>query len=280
MADQLMRASTELSVLVPEIWSKRFYDVLLEQLPFASIIDRNYEGEIQNLGDNVKISSIPEFSEATELQEDERNDADAVTVTQQSLVINKRFVKDFIITNRATLQSLPHMDKLRDLAIFAINKKIQNTIIGLVVPNSATPDHSISYDSGTTLVLADMLEAKELLDTQDVGVGSRHMVLGSAQLNDIFNITGFTSSDFLLSGSPLQTGDIPSALLGMIPHFATGVSGVTHIFHESFFTMAAQKGISVAQFDLGVDGKRAMRINTDWLGGFKQLDGLRVITIS
>ena len=44
--------------------------------------------------------------------------------------------------------------------------------------------------------------------------------------------------------------------------------------------MAAQKGIDVKEYDLGVDGKRAMRVNVDWLGGFKQLDGLRVVTIS
>ncbi len=43
--------------------------------------------------------------------------------------------------------------------------------------------------------------------------------------------------------------------------------------------MAAQKGLSISEYDLGVDGKRAMRVNVDWLGGFKQLDNLRLVTI-
>ncbi len=280
MADQLMRASTELSAIVPEIWSQRFYDVLLQENPFESLISKDWEGEIQDLGDTVRISTFPEFDEATELAEDARNDADAVTVTQQNLVINKRIVKDFIVTNRAQVQSLPHMDKLRDLAIFSIQKKIQSIIIADTVPNAAAPDHSISYDSGTTLALADLLEGKELLDAQDVPMADRHMVVGSAQLNDVFNITGFTSSDFLVSGAPLQTGQLPEALLGFNPNFTTAAGNVTFLFHRSYFTMAAQRGIDVQEFNLGVDGKRAARVNVDWLGGFKQLDGLRVVTIS
>jgi len=278
--DQIMTTSTELSVIVPEVWSRRFYDVLLAELPFASIIDDSYEGEIQNLGDTVKISTFPEFDEALELPEGSRNDAEAITATQQNLVINSRIVKDFIVTNKAQLQSLPHMDKLRELAIFAINKKIQSKIITLSVPSTSAPDHQIAYDSGTTLALADLLEAKELLDTQNVPMSDRHLVMGAAQLNDVFNITGFTSSDFLVSGAPIQTGQLPGALLGFMPHFTTEVGAVTHLFHSSFLTMASQQGINVSEFDLGVDGIRARRINVDWLGGFKQLDNKRVVEIS
>jgi hypothetical protein len=280
MADQVMRAGTELSVIVPELWSQRFYDVLLQENPFQSLISKDWEGEIQDLGDTVRISTVPEFDEAVELEEDQRSDADAVTVTQQNLIINKRLVKDFIVTNRAQIQSLPHMDKLRDLAIFSIQKKIQSLIISLTVPSAAAPDHSISYDSGTTLALADLLEGKELLDDQDVPMSDRHMVVGSAQLNDIFNITGFTSSDFLVSGAPLVTGQLPDALLGFNPNFTTAAGNVTYLFHRSYFAMASQKGIDVMQYDLGVDGKRAVRVNVDWLGGFKQLDDTRVVTIS
>lgn len=280
MADDIMTAGNELSVIVPEVWSRRFYDVLLAELPFAAIIDDSYEGEIQNLGDTVKISTFPEFDEALELPEGSRNDAEALTPTQQNLVINSRIVKDFIVTNRAQLQSLPHMDKLRDLAIFAINKKIQSKIITLSVPSSSNPDHQIPYDSGTTLALADILEAKELLDDQNVPMSDRHIVMGAAQLNDIFNITGFTSSDFLVSGAPIQTGQLPSALVGFLPHFTTEVAAVTHLFHSSYQTMASQQGIKVAEFDLGVDGIRARRVNVDWLGGFKQLDNKRIVELS
>ncbi len=196
------------------------------------------------------------------------------------MVINYRVAKDFILTNKAMLQSLPAMEKLQELVVYAINKKIQSLIISLIVPNASAPDHSIAYDSGTTLALADLLEAKELLDAQDVPMSNRHLVVGAAQLNDIFNITGFTSSDFITSGAPLQTGQLPPALLGFMPHFTSLVGNTAYLFHTSFMTIAAQQGMSIQQYDLGVEGKRAMRVNADTLLGIKQLDGLRVVTLS
>jgi len=280
MADQIHTAASELSVIVPELWSARYYDVLLAELPFNAIISRDYEGEIQNLGDTVKISTFPEFSDATELAEGARADADAITVAQQSLLINKRINKDFIVTNKAQLQSLPAMDKLRELAIYSIQKKIQSLIISLSVPSASAPDHQIPYDAGSTLALADLLEAKELLDTQNVPMSDRHAVFGAAQTNDIFNIGGFTSSDFILAGSPLTSGEISQSLLGFSPHMTTEVGAVSYLFHRSYFTMAAQQGLAVAVYDLGADGKRAARVNVDTLVGFKQLDNKRIVTIS
>ena len=283
MADQVLRASTELSAIVPEVWSSRFYDVLLAELPFSSLVTRDYEGEIRDLGDIVNISSFPEFDDGVELAEDAKADADAITVSGQQLVINKRVVKDFILTRLAMVQSLEAMDKLREMAIYAIMKKMEKTIIENIVPSvpsASAPDHQIAYTSGTTLDLAKMLEAKELLDTQNVPSADRHMVLGAAQVNDIFNIVGFTSSDFLMAGAPLQSGQLPAGLLGFLPHSTTLVGNVAYFFHRSFMTMAMQEQLQIAEYDLGVDGKRARRVNLDLLYGLKQLDNKRVVSVS
>ncbi len=277
--DEMMTAGSNLSLIVPQIWSAKYYQVLLADLPFKSIISTDWEGEIADLGDRVNISQFPEFDDADELAEDARADASAITVTGQQLVINKRVVRDFIVTKKATLQSLSHMDQLRELAIYSILKKIEKTIIESIVPSPSAPDNAIAFDSGTTLGLADLLEAKELLDNVNVPAGDRHMVVGSAQLNDLFNITGFQSSDFVLSGGGLQTGQVPTQLLGFNPHFTTLAGNVAYLFHKSFMTMASQQGMDVKEYDLGVDGKRASRINVDTLYGLKQMDSTRVVTI-
>ncbi len=278
--DQVMTAAANLSAIVPEIWSSRYYDVLLADLAFSSIISKSYEGEIKDLGDIVNIASFPEFSEGDELAEDAGAEASAITVTSQQLTINKRVVKDFIVTRLAILQSLPHMDKLRELAIYAVMKKIENTIISAIVPSASAPDHQIGYTTPATLALVDILAAKRLKDLQNVPSSDRHMVLGSSAMNDIFNITGFTSSDFLLAGAPLASGMVPQQLLGYQPHMTTLVAGVSYLFHSSFMTVASQEGMSVKEYDLGVDGKRATRVNVDTLYGLKQLDNLRVVSIS
>lgn len=281
MADAYMRASTETSVIVPEVWSKNYYDTLLAELPFESLIDKSYEGEISALGDTVNISTIPEFAEGNELPtEDAANDAEAVVITGQQLVINKQLVKDFIVTDKAKLQSLPFTDKLKSLAIYSIQKKIQSLIISLTVPSAAAPDHTLVAVTAGTYALADILASKELLDTAKVPMSDRHKILGAGALNDIFNITGFTSSDFVASGSPLVTGELPSQLAGFMPHFTTVVGSTVYDFHRSYFTMASQKGIEVKEYDLGVIGKRGTRVNCTTLLGMKQLDNKRVVTVT
>lgn len=280
MSDSVERASTELSVLVPELWSSKYYDVLLAELPMADTVSRDYEGEIQALGDTVNVSQFPEFGDAVELAEDQRNDAGAITVSQIQLIINKRVAQDFIITKLALLQSLPAMQKLQELAIYSILKKIQALIVAAVVPSASAPDHTLAYTSGTTLALADALAAKELLDNQDVSMAARHLCFGAAQMNDIFNITGFTSTDFGVSNAPLINGGLPSQIVGFMPHFSSLFGNTSYWYHSSFMQIAAQQGMNVSQYDLGVDGKRAMRVNCDTLLGIKQFDNQRVVTIA
>lgn len=280
MANEIMRASVETAAIVPEVWSARFYDVLLAKLPFIDSVDRNYEGEIQNLGDTVNISTIPEFSQATLLAEGAAGDAEAVTITGQQLVINSRAYKDAIVTKRSQLQSLEFMDKLRDKMIYSIMKKMQADIITATVPSASAPDHQISYDSGSTLVLADILEAKELLDTQDVDDMDRVMILDAPQWNDIFNITGFTSRDFIPAGSPLTSGSLPTPIAGFMPKMTTVASAVSYFFHPSYLTVAVQEQLNVSVYDLGSDGVRGDRVNADVLYGIKQLDNTRVVEIS
>lgn len=278
MANAYMTTATEVSAIVPQQWSQKYYDVLLAELPMNSLISRDYEGEIANLGDTVNIPTIPEFNEGTELPEADANDAEAVTVTTQPLVINRRIVKDFIVTNKALLQSIPFVDKLKELAIYSINKKIHSLILSLTVPSAAAPDHTITAVTPGTFALADILALKELLDNQNVPQADRHFGLGAGPLNDIFNITGFTSSDFVASGSPLQSGQLPAQLVGFMPHFSTLFGSNVYAFHSSYFTMAAQQGMAVKEYDLGVEGRRASRVNCDTLVGMKQLSNIRVAT--
>jgi len=280
MSDQLITSGIEAAAIVPELWSGRFYEVLLSELPFNASISRDYENEISDLGDIVNISTVPEFSGATELSEGSRNDADAVTITKQQLVVNKRLVKDFIVTKRAQLQSLPMMDKLREHAVYAIMKKMQSIIIETIVPSASAPDHEIAFDSGTTLALADILEGKELLDAQDVPESDRKLIGGTAQYNDLFNITGFTSRDFIPAGSPLTGGAIQTPVLGFDVQMTSELGNVAYMFHPSFMTMAIQDNLNISVYDLGVDGVRGNRVNVDLLFGVKQLDNKRVVKLS
>ena len=273
-------SSSVSAAIVPEIWSARFYSVLRAALPFNSSVDNSYEGEIRSLGNIVNISTISDFDEAGVLSEGAAGDTDLQSYSKQQLTINKRVYKDFAVTDESQLQSLPQMDSLREKAVYSILKKMQQLIIDNIVPSSSAPDHTASYASSTTLALSDILAVKELLDTQNVPVDSRVAVLGAAQWNDLFNITGFMSRDFIPAGSPLTSGDFNTPVCGFMPKLTTVVGNTSYWFHPSFFTIAVQKQLGVKVFDLGVEGVRSFRVNTDLLMGLKQLSNVRVATLS
>lgn len=272
--------TTTASAIIPEQWSAKFFEVLTARLIFIDSVDREYEGDIKDLGDTVNISSIGEFSEADIVDEDGTTDAEAVNISGQQLVINKRATKDFIVTKRAQLQSLDFMNKARDMAMFSVKKKMESQIVSIIIPSASTPDHQIAYDTGTTLALADILEGKELLDTANVAEDSRVLGTGPAQYNDLFNISGFTSRDFVPAGSPLSSGAIEVPVAGFMVKWTSLLSGTTYLYHPSFLNMAVQKDVSIMEYDLGVLGERQTRINVDSLFGIKLTDNKRVVSIS
>lgn len=280
MADQIMLSSGELSAIVPEQWSAAYYDTLLAKLPFNDSIARDYQGEISELGNKVYVSQVPEFAEGEELAEGAANDAEALTVSQLSITINKRVVKDFIVTKRSLLQSIDFVDKLQDHAAYAIMKKIHSIILATISPSASAPDHDIAYDAGTTLALADILEAKELLDDQDVDEADRVMINGTAAANDLFNITGFTSRDFIPAGSPLTSGAINTPVLGFEAKMTSLVTNQSYLFHPSFMQMAMQQDLAVNVYDLGSSGERSQRVNSDVLFGISQFDNKRIVKLS
>jgi hypothetical protein len=285
MSDQIMTAGTELSALRPQVWSAAFYPTLLEALPFNDSIARNYEGDIRALGNIVNITSFPQFGEAEVMLEGQKVDAEGITAANTQLTINKMVVKDFIVTDLAQIQTIDASNALRDLAFFSIMKKMQQIILNDIVPSAASPDHSIGYTSGTTLALADILATKELLDNADVpDDGTRTMVLGAAQWNDIFNITGLTSRDFVGSQAGdrgvMSSGSLPGRVLGFVPKYTSEAGNVSYFFHPIFMQMAVQRALSVNVYDQGVSGYRSVRVNSTLLFGEVQVSNLRVATVA
>lgn len=278
--DQIIRAGTEASVIVPQIWSESWYPTLIEKLPWNDSVGTVYQGEIQAMGNTVNITTFPQFPEAIDLAEGARADAQNITMGQSQLVINHQVVQDMIITSIAQIQGLDAQQKLMDLMFFSIMKKMQKIIIADVAPSASAPDHTIAYTTGTTLALADFLAAKELLDTQNVNDNGRVAIFDVPQYNDLFNIAGFMSRDFVPNADAISQGAIATPVLGFQVKWTSVAAGVSSFFHPEFLQMAVQSKPSPQVYDLGVDGQRAHRVNMTVLFGEKQVDSVRVAQVS
>ncbi len=288
MADPIFTGGSELAALVPQIWSPKFYEVLRATMPFIGAVSEDYEQDIKNLGDTVNILQVPDFAVADLLPQGQKGDATTVTATKQSLVINMRPYVDFIVEDIALLQSIEFVTKLRDSAIYAIMRRVQNQITSIIVPVAG---NQLNYTSGTTFALADLLAVGRKLDALNVPREGRVMVLGTSQLNDLFNVQQFTSRDYTKgladpTGSPMITGNFNDTILGWTLKYSslygTGSAGsaTTYFFHPRFATIAFQKMLNAEQARGTWDGVRATRFNMDILMGVKQLDANRVATLA
>lgn len=269
---------TEFDAVIPEVWSSSWYPTLFERMVFAESVGHAYEQDIQALGDRVNITTFPQFGEARDLAEGQTNDAAKITLGNTQLIVNKQTVQDFVVTKRAERQSLDVSQKIMELCLFSIIKKMQANIIAEIAPSAAAPDHVVPYSSGTTMALADWIEVKGLLDDQNVNEQGRIAILGTEQLNNLFNISGFMSRDFVPSAEAMQNGVIQTPVLGFQVKWTTVVGDTATFFSPEFLQMAVQENPMPELFNLGgQDGQRAKRVNMTVLYGLKQVDNLRVV---
>ena len=277
MSDELMKSTVELDAINPELWSSLWYPTLLENLVWADSIAMDYNGEMQQRGDTIHITTFPQFGDAVDLAEGSQVDALALTPTGQSLVVNHEIAQDFIVTQKAMIQTLEAQDKLREHAMFSILKKIDQILFGDVAPSTSAPDHTQAYASGTTLALSDFLDAQEALNTALVpDVGQRVAIIGVAQYSDLFNVAGFVSRDFVPNANALSSGAITSPVMGFRVKFTSMVSNTSTFFSPEFMQLAVQRSAVPEVFNQGVIGRRSFRTNLTVLFGNKQCSNVRV----
>lgn len=277
MADQIMTTGGTNAAIVPEVWSDKFTDVLRANRPLLSKVATTYEGDVQR-GDTVRIPSLAD-STAVILPEGSANDAVAQTASTTSLVVDELVAVDHIVTTQAELQSISFMDHMRDGMVNAIAQKMETQLFAAISPSASAPDHVIAYDSGTTLTRADILEAKDLLDTQNVPVTDRVMITGVAQANDLLTIDQLINADYGNGGTGTVNGFLSRPILGFETAATTNAGTTTYLFHTSFLQMAVQKSIDIKVDDLSVLGQRGFRVSASLLFGYVQLHDNRVVTI-
>ena len=277
MADQLHTTGGTLSAIVPENWSEKFTDVLRANRPLLAKVARTYEGDVQR-GDTVRIPSLADGT-AVILAEGAAADAVASTSTTSSLVVDEMVAIDHIVTTQGELQSISFMNHLRDGMVNAISQKMETQLFAAISPSTSAPDHVISYDSGSTLARADILEAKDLLDIQNVPVDNRCLITGTAQMNDLLTVDQLINADYGNGGMGTVNGYLSKPVLGFEAASTTNANTTTYLFHPSFLQMAVQKSLSIKIDDLSVLGQRGFRVSASLLFGYVQLHNDRVVTI-
>ncbi len=107
---------------IPTIWSARLLNHLDKSHVYLNLLNRDYEGEIKNFGDTVKINqvgdvSIKDYTKGTDIDAPED-----ITGEQQELKIDQAKYFNFAVDDVDNAQTNPKlMDKAMQRAAYAMN---------------------------------------------------------------------------------------------------------------------------------------------------------------
>jgi len=103
-----------LSNFIPSVWSARLLENLNDAHVYASLCNRDYEGEISGLGDTVKINSIGRVTVGDYTKNTDISAAETLTDAQTTLVIDKAKYFNFQVDDIDRAQTKP---KVMDAAM-------------------------------------------------------------------------------------------------------------------------------------------------------------------
>ena len=105
-----------LDSFIPEIWSARLLYNLNKTLVYGqeSVINRDYEGEIKNYGDTVRITGIGRVTVGDYTKNANMDEAETLTDAQTTLTIDQAKYFNFQIDDIDKVQQYP---KLMDAAM-------------------------------------------------------------------------------------------------------------------------------------------------------------------
>lgn len=210
---------------IPTIWAARLLSALEKALVYAqpTVVNRNYEGEIRNAGDSVKIGSIGEITVG-----DYTKDSDMTVQTlddaEQMLTINQSKYFNFIVDaiDKAQ-QNVNTMDEAMSRAAYRLKDLADQFIAGHYV--YAPTDTGIGDDTTPLLGLASnvayelLVNQKVKLDERDIPTDGRFVIippfLHGALLKD---------SRFVSAGTAATDARLANGLVGRAAGFDVLIS--------------------------------------------------------
>lgn len=278
---QEVSGKTELQNLIPQMWSDDMYDELRNKIIFASIFNRDYEGEISQMGDTVKVNQIVAATGEILTDDKQTFSSEEITVNQYEIVVNKRASAAFEFTSLAQLQSQSFEQEAQEALLHGIRTQLENDIIAALLPSTATPDHDIAPVSAGDLAAVDMAAMRTLFSQAKLPVTNRWFVGDPQYYGDLIQKSAFSSSDFIPAGSPQATGALTNPLYGFTVAEHDLLSADTgYAVHPSALSLVMQQGIRVKISDLHTQKKYGFLLSADMVYGFKLFDNKRIIKIS
>lgn len=171
------------TTFIPKIWSARLLEHLDKAHVYANLVNRDYEGEIRDYGDTVKINQIGDIAVKTYTKNGGGiDDPEQLTTSEQMLVIDQAQYFNFGIDDVDAAQvRVPLMDKAMQRAAYALADTTDKFIAGEMKKSVSTRNTGGSDSAGNKIkaenAYSELVNLKVKMDSANVPAAGRWIVV-------------------------------------------------------------------------------------------------------
>lgn len=269
--------SANTKALVPEIWAAEIAKNRTDNLVLWGLINHEYQSEIGQMGDVLHINFVSEIDDdpSSNSSVTTASTIDSLDVTQQDLLIDRYIRKAVGIQDVAKAQSKYEMrshyiERLGRFFARALDEEVMKKAV-----SDFSHEHTTTGTSGA-LTFEDVVDAATMLDSKNVPVSQRAIVVNGVGLGDLrkveeFTLYSHTGERALVEGERGIVGHIYNMPVYLSEAIKADGSGDLNflMFHKEAVIAATQ---SVPKTETG----REKLIGIDYIVG-SQLWGVKVL---
>lgn len=270
-----MSATTiaEVENQVQKFWSPLFMDELRASMLIGSLVNKDYEGQIKQQGDTVKVSQIvtPTGQNRTVGVNADSFETEQLQTRQVEIKADKRAVAALEFSDLVEIQSQigAQDSKLRAGLVEAVNKQINDYLYSLVAPSTSAPDHlrnSISAFDKTELLAVRLLASQSKWGKAQ----NKYILADPSYYNDLLGDTTLISNDYGAEDAPVIGGQIAKQRYGFWILEDDGLAVDQAVsFHPDFMHLVTQTSVQFKISDLHSQKKFGYIISADIIYGAK-----------
>jgi len=200
-----------LDVFIPEIWSARLLAHLDKKHVYAKLVNREYEGEIKNVGDTVRISQIGDVNVKDYTKNTAIQAPDELTGPHLTLTLDQAKYFNFAVDDiEAAQANVKLIDQAMERAAYALADTTDQYIASLVSQAGITIDDgaggAIVVD-GTNVKAYDLLvDIAVQLEQNNVPAANRWIVVPPWFMGQLLKDDRLMRVDYK---NMIATGEIP-----------------------------------------------------------------------
>lgn len=200
---------------IPKLWSARLLNALDKSHVFANVVNRDYEGDIQKMGDTVHINTIGAVTVGTYTQNtDFTSGPETLATTDQTLTIDQAKYFNFQVDDIDAAQAAGDiMDKAMTRAAYGLADASDKYIAGILAGAADTTNlvSSTAVALTSSNVYENVVKMRTILDKANVPTAGRWLVIPPEMYALILLDDRFVKTGGEMAEGILRTGLVAQA---------------------------------------------------------------------